>query len=208
MFISAPYNLFSYMQHTLMNEHKPTPNVTCYKEGCNALWDIQEIAQKADMTQDEKYFFEFKVSLNFINQEAKDISVCPSCGCFCQRQKNILHTRCIVCRKKNGTYFDFCWQCKLPWNGHKECSNQQLEDIQEILNKAPIITSGYLSARGVPSKRVCPGCTKVIELAKGCKTMTCIQCNTVFCFACLKVAINKELQCTQGCLIAPVQRVL
>lgn len=124
------------------------------------------------------------------------------------KKKNILQKRCIVCTKKNGNYFDFFWQYKLPWIGHKECSNRQLEEIQEIFNTAPITTSGYLSTRGVPSKRVCPGCTKVIELAKGCKTMTCIQSNTVFCFACLKVVIGKELQCTQGCQIAPVPRVL
>lgn len=40
----------------------------------------------------EIFFFEFKVSLNFINQEGKDISVCPSCGCFCQRQKKKKHS--------------------------------------------------------------------------------------------------------------------
>lgn len=50
------------MLHTPMNEYEPKPNVPCHKKGCNALWDIIEIAQKAVMIQNEKYFFEFKVS--------------------------------------------------------------------------------------------------------------------------------------------------
>lgn len=196
------------MRRTLMSEFQP--NVRCCIENCNTEWDMQEIAKKADLTEDEKMFFEFKIAFNFMYEEEKDTSTCPSCGFFCQRKQNILPTRCVVCTKKTGKYFDFCWRCKLPWNGHTEC-NSRKNEIQELLTNAPVITMEYSKMKGVPSIRICPCCKNLIEHVIGCKTMTCTDCDAVFCFSCLTVAIGGKLQCTvynRECPIAPVQRVL
>lgn len=205
----TPDNLFGHMKHTLMSEVKPSVN--CLTKNCGAEWSMQEIIKKADMTEDERIFFEWKISFNLINQEVADTSECPFCGSFCQRQQNTLPTRCSICTRKNGTACDFCWSCKSPWIVNHKCSNRELEAIQKMLNDAPLKTIDMSHIEGVPSKRMCPGCQCLIEHRDACKTMTCTKCKTVFCFVCLKVAIKGQLQCgsyNQKCEVAPVQRVL
>lgn len=185
------------------------PEIRCYT--CSNVWDMQEIAKKADMTADEICFFEFKMSLNFINNGSVESSTCPSCGSFCQRQLlSRLQTKCIVCTQKNKEVYSFCWGCKSEWTLDHNCKDR-LKGIQEILDKAPLIELQYCNIKGVPSIRVCPGCTILIENAIGycSKTMTCHKCKTLFCFSCLKVAINGCLQCGSYrgmCNIAPIQK--
>lgn len=193
------------MKHTLMSNVEPC--VRCCK--CRAEWDMNEIVKKADMTEDEIYFFGYKVSLNAIFNKGSETSQCPSCKSFCQRQKNNTTVRCVVCTKKKGTVFDFCWDCHLQWTPDHKCSNGRLE-IQKILNNAPLKTMSLANIKDVPSNRMCPGCTNLIEHASGCKTMTCQKCKTKFCFACLKTAVNGSLQCggyDKVCKVAPIQKV-
>lgn len=197
------------MKHTLMSEVKPS--VHCLTKNCGAEWSMQEIIKKADMTEDERIFFELKVSFNLIYHEESETSDCPSCGNFCQRQQNSLPTRCTACTGKKGAPYDFCWSCKSPWILNHKCSNKELEAFQKILDEAPLKTIDMSHIEGVPSKRMCPECRYLIEHREACKTMTCTKCKTVFCFACLKIAINGVLQCgsySQKCQVAPVQRVL
>lgn len=208
MLFLAADNLFGHTKHSLMSDAKPT--IRCLK--CSTEWDMQEIAKKADLTADETCFFEVKMSLNFINQGRGETSSCPSCGSFCQRQRNSLQpTRCIVCTKKNKKVYDFCWSCKSEWTSNHVCKDR-LKEIQEILNKASLKEMRYSGIKDVPSKRVCPGCKILIEHEKDCKTMACKECKTVFCFSCLKIAKYGEvLPCgkyNEICAVAPIQNVL
>ncbi|XP_048769171.2 ranBP-type and C3HC4-type zinc finger-containing protein 1-like [Ostrea edulis] len=204
----TPYNLFGHMKYTLMSKVKPA--IYCLTSGCDAQWNMQEIARKADMTEDEIIFYDRKISFNLINQDSNSISECPSCGQFCQRQDDFLRIRCTVCSKKNGSAFDFCWDCKAPWIANHECSNKDLESIQRVLNDAPLKKIDMSKIEDVPSKRMCPECRFLIEHIKACKTMQCTHCNTIFCFVCLEVAVNRRLPCGNydaKCTVAPVQNV-
>lgn len=205
IYIVAPDNLFGHMKHTLMSNVQPC--VRCC--GCSAEWDMNEIVKKADMTEDEIYFFGYKISLNSIFNTGSETSQCPSCKSFCQRQQNKAAVRCVVCTKKKGSVFDFCWDCHLQWTSGHRCADGKLE-IQELMNNAPLTTMGYANIKDVPSNRMCPGCTILIEHVSGCKTMICKRCKTKFCFACLKTAVNGKLQCGDHntvCEVAPIQKV-
>lgn len=212
--VSAPVDLFDHMKHTLI--YKGKPDVRCHEKNCNAIWGIHDIFIYADMTEDEKIFFGESISLNLLYKTGSEISVCPSCGNFCQRQKqDVIPTRCLSCSKKNGTPYDFCWNCKSPWTGNHKCSITEMQESQYILNfgyKNKATTIEYSNIEGIPSIRLCPTCNFYIEHLEKCKAMTCQNCNTVFCFSCLQGIDDKgELLCMKSnkeCTVAPVQKVL
>lgn len=201
------------MKYTLI--YKGKPDVRCHQENCNAVWGIQDIFRYADMTEDEKIFFGESISLNFLYKSGSEISECPSCGNFCTRQKqHVIPTRCLSCTDKNGTPYDFCWICKSPWVENHKCSITEKQEGQNILNDGyenKATTIQYAKIKGVPSIRHCPKCRIFIEHLNMCKTMTCQNCNTVFCFSCLQ-GIDKEGKLLCGgynkiCKVAPVQNV-
>lgn len=209
----TPEDLFNHMKFTLI--YKGEPDVRCDQKNCNAIWGIHDIFRYADMTEDEKIFFGESISLNLLYKTGSEISECPSCGNFCTRQEQeLIPTRCLSCSNKNGTPFDFCWICKSQWVGNHECSITEIQESQNILNdgyenKATL--TGYSSIEGVPSIRHCPECFFYIEHLEMCKTMTCQNCNTVFCFSCLQGINNKgKLLCgeyNENCEVAPVQKL-
>lgn len=186
---------------------KNTVEITCYTPGCLKQWSMTEIIQKADMTKDEALFYNNKISLNALLQKEKDISECPKCGQFCQRQGKGENVRCISCRA-----FEFCWICKSPWSSNHACIKLRcdLENIQRILNTAPLKKLDYAEIKNVPSIRLCPKCGVLIQHAKMCKQVKCENCETEFCFSCLTVCVDKSLKCTgyqKKCNVSPVQKV-
>lgn len=202
-------SLFGFMKLELMT--KTVDAIRCPAEGCGSEWRMQEIIRKADMTEDEQIFFEYRISLNAINKEDTPTSSCPSCGSFCQRQaEGNAQVNCVFCSKSEGKEFNFCWDCKSLWYPNHRCSNAELEAFQRILNEAPLKKLDYSHIEGVPSKRMCPNCRSLIEHDSMCKEMTCIKCKFKFCFSCLKPCLNGTLQCSgynRKCSVAPVQNV-
>ncbi|XP_062580736.1 uncharacterized protein LOC134242644 [Saccostrea cucullata] len=205
----TPYNLFGHMRDTLMN--KVRHSICCLTPGCLQEWSFREVAQKADTTEDERIFFEYKISLNAILQGNGETSECPNCGQFCQRQQNSKAVHCTRCASKGlDKQFDFCWDCKSPWIPNHVCGNKDLEAIQKLLNDAPKKTLDYSKIENVPSKRLCPNCRTLIEHEKMCKQMRCPSCKSEFCFSCLTLCVNQRLQCSgysTQCKVAPVQNV-
>lgn len=201
----APDNLFGHMKEKLMSKDKQ--GVCCYMENCKAKWSMQEIMKKADMTKDERIFFEYKVSLNMINQEDADSSECPFCGTYCQRQnQNELHIRCTTCTRRTKKVVEFCWNCKRSWTTNHKCklyTKHELEQIQRFLNEAPLKVINYSNNRKVPSKRLCPGCGYLIVHEMDCQEMECKKCKIFFCFSCLEV--NVKYHSGKNCEVAPVQ---
>lgn len=211
--VSAPEDLFDHMKYTLILKGKP--DVRCHQENCNAVWGIQDIFGYADMTENERIFFGESISLKFLHETGSEISECPLCGNFCTRQKQeLIPTRCLSWTDKNGTPYDFCWICLSSWVENHKCSITEKQESQNILNDGyenKATTIQYSKIKGVPSIRHCPKCNFFIEHLKMCKTMTCQNCNTVFCFSCLQ-EIDEEgkLLCggyNKNCKVAPVQNV-
>lgn len=191
------------MKKTLMSRVKQ--GVRCVMKNCGAEWSMQEIIKKADLTKDERIFFEYKISLNMMNQKDADTSECPFCGTYCQRQRqNELHTRCTTCTRRNGKVVEFCWNCKRPWATNHKCNTKyELEQIQRFLNEAPLTVMAITGKRNVPSMRLCPGCRYLIVHEKECQQMECKKCKLVFCFSCLEVDVDKHWG--NNCEVAPVQ---
>lgn len=206
--LKAPDNLFGHMKNTLMSEK--TPIVRCLTNNCEAKWSMNEIIKKADMTDDERIFFEFIVSFNLIHYKESETSECPFCGKFYQRQnKHQTQIKCTDCTRKKKRDVEFCWNCKAAWTLNHKCSDTDVVQIQKILDEAPLKTMSFSDIKNVPSKRMCPSCECLIEHQSMCKTMSCKKCKTVFCFVCLGVAVRGNLPCgkfNEKCQVAPVQK--
>jgi hypothetical protein len=185
--------------------------IRCPTEGCNLPWDMQEIIRKSDMTDDERIFFEYRISLNAVNNDTNSTCTCPECGNYCQREaEGNTQVICIFCSKSAGKDFAFCWECKSIWSPNHNCARLELDEFQRILKDAPLKVMDYSDIEGVPSKRMCPNCHSLIEHDSMCKEMTCIKCKFQFCFSCLTPCLNGSLQCSdydEECKVAPVQIV-
>ncbi|XP_060076427.1 uncharacterized protein LOC132556048 [Ylistrum balloti] len=174
---------------------------------CSTIWDFAEIACKADMSEDESVFFTRKMSDVFI-AESNDIRECPQCRSFCTRiDTNNKYVACQVCKENGRTSYSFCWECYRPGVHPHNCQHKHTQDV---LDNCQRVTMQYSDIRGVPQVRACPKCELFIEHESGCKTMTCTKCHHVFCFSCLKSAVNGHLICGQYdsiCTVAPVQKI-
>ncbi|XP_048767940.1 E3 ubiquitin-protein ligase RNF217-like [Ostrea edulis] len=202
-------SLFGYTKSELMTNI--VDEIRCPTEGCNFKWSMQEIVRKSDMTDDERIFFEYRISMNAVNKDDDSTSTCPECGNYCQRQaEDNKQVNCVFCSKSTGKDFNFCWECKSLWFPNHSCANVELEAFQRILNEAPLKMLDYSHIEGVPSKRMCPSCRTLIEHESMCKEMTCIKCKFKFCFSCLTPCLNGSLQCSgynRKCSVAKVQNV-
>lgn len=186
--------------------------ICCFERNCEAEWSMLEAIKKADMTDDERIFFEFKVTTNLIYHKGSKTSKCPFCKSFCQRQnENTLRVSCIVCSRKKSSNAEFCWHCKINWTKDHKCSQPNETDekaMRAVLNCAPKKTIFHSRNTGVPSKRLCPKCKILLTHANACKKIECFRCKTIFCFVCLKIAIDGKLQCGSSfhnCQVAPIQ---
>lgn len=186
--------------------------ICCFEENCRAEWSMLEAIEKADMTEDERIFFEFKATTNLIYQKGSETSECPFCKSFCQRQnENKLRVRCTVCSRKKGSNAEFCWHCKIKWTKFHKCSQPDETDemlLRSMLYYAPKKIIFQSRNTGVPSTRMCPNCNITIIHERACKKMECKRCKTIFCFVCLRVALDGKLQCGSSfykCKVAPLQ---
>ncbi|KAL0232229.1 hypothetical protein PCE1_002571 [Barthelona sp. PCE] len=80
------------------------------------------------------------------------------------------------------------------------------DDIDELNNRlqnAPLITIEFNQIENVPSVRICPNCLTPIEHGGACKSMKCSTCARDFCFACLSPACGHHGYCN----VAQIQQV-
>ncbi|KAL0232403.1 hypothetical protein PCE1_002744 [Barthelona sp. PCE] len=84
-----------------------------------------------------------------------------------------------------------------------QCSEEDVDELNNRLQNAPLITIEFNNIQDVPSVRVCPNCLTPIEHGGACKSMKCFTCTHEFCFSCLKPNCGHYGQCS----VAPVQVV-
>lgn len=176
----------------------------CPVQSCHAQIEFEEVIQKACLSDDEISFFEQRINKNALEKG----KTCPDCTSFCERKdSNNPRVVCFYCSTKGKGTFEFCWDCGLNWKNGHVCPCQKKE-LQHTLQNCERITMGYNNMENVPKVRTCPKCSSMIEHVSGCKTMTCEYCKQIFCFCCLKLAVNRTLPCgdhTVGCYVAPIQ---
>merc|ERR1719266_2741078 len=129
-----------------------------------------------------------------------DIALCPRIQCQCptiiDREKNMGH--CPKCE------YAFCIYCRSGYHGLDPCridSKEKRQLIQEYMSADAnrkhdlekrygriqmrrmvdtLLDDQYL--RDNASK--CPNCNTFIQKTEGCNKMTCLKCNTYFCYLC------------------------
>ena len=158
---------------------------------CATEWSMSIIKQYGGASDTELHELEKGLSRNYCLKNDNFLE-CPGCNTFFERENpSDICINCIVCTKKKGSRFYFCWHCLKPWKNTltaKNCGNQECNDVEVMLRQlqeAPMITTLGLNI-SVPKLRACPGCGAVIEHIYGCKQMTCKNCQTEFCFICLR----------------------
>ena len=160
---------------------------------CKKVWKYTEVRRIALLNEAEQQYFESKMS-EYAAQQYCDMKECPGCRSFIERRDPTnLRVHCMICTKKKGRNFDFCWNCDREWSEPTtsaiKCANDSCQhpSMPAIIN-APNIK---LNGKDVPSRRACPTCGSVVEHNQtGCKFMTCPRCKKEFCFLCLELKIQ------------------
>ena len=84
---------------------------------CKKVWEYTEIRQIALLNDAECQWFESKIAERAAQQYC-DMKECPVCRSFLERADlSNLPVHCIICSKKKGEGYDFCWQCLQEWTG-------------------------------------------------------------------------------------------
>ncbi|KAG9283798.1 putative protein ariadne-2 [Astyanax mexicanus] len=182
---------------------------------CKKEWPYVEVRQVANLTSDEKGFFERTLGKNAA-RKVSGIKTCRGCSFSIVRSDpSNLCFKCTVCSERTGKTSKFCWQCLREWKGpcprsdgcdNKNCVN---EDMLMVLN-CETITFPHLQNIECPSVRACPTCGCVTaHNGEKCKNVKCSRCNNEFCFFCLKLASECKMtssaygECSAG--VAPRQ---
>lgn len=182
---------------------------------CKKVWPYEEVRRLALLNEAETKYFEAKMS-EYAAKTFCDMKECPGCRSFVERENaSNLRVVCVVCTKKKGSPFEFCWNCDAAWSGPTtsavKCGNSNCEhrDISTIRD-APNVALAHGTIKDVPSRRACPTCGYVTEHdTTGCKYMLCQRCRKEYCFACLQMKAqciktsNYFIACSRS--VAPVQ---
>ncbi|CAG8622620.1 5010_t:CDS:2 [Ambispora leptoticha] len=85
----------------------PTNNARCHAE-----WQYIDIRKIGLLTDDERQYFESKISENYAFR-ALGAQECPQCSTFCERKdKKRTSVICLICsRKPDVREYAFCWYC-------------------------------------------------------------------------------------------------
>ncbi|CAG8620161.1 11216_t:CDS:2, partial [Dentiscutata heterogama] len=123
---------------------------------CRAEWQYIDIRRIGLLTDDERQYFESKISENY-SLRALGVQECP--------------------QKPGAGEFAFCWYCVhevKSFDGYR-CNNNQCGGIDPrlaILKNATLKEVSKIP--GIPSCRACPKCGTIIEHERDCKHMKCL----------------------------------
>lgn len=160
---------------------------------CGRQWTFDDVTQRACLSDDERNVFEMMLSYNWL-QRQQNVQLCPQCGTFIESECS--QNGYCVCRQcTHGGIYKFCVFCLQSWKnavpygycGNGNC-NESLQKRREILNNCP--NKVIVDVPNCPTVRACPNCNYLVQHdGDVCKHMDCpsINCNTKFCFICLKV---------------------
>src|SRR5437870_4251467 len=124
---------FCYAQ---LDKHKVKFLCPCVKrsvgrqESCEAEWTFNLVRHVACFTKRELDEIESRLA-SMAMESAGGMQECPGCKNWCFR-KNTANNRviCPFCSKqrKDGTKFEFCWQCLSTWKSGIKCPNPNCSD--------------------------------------------------------------------------------
>lgn len=157
---------------------------------CASVWEFAVIKKYGGATVTELDQLELGISKNFCTQSS-DINECPKCQSYCMRQNtDVSSVMCLICSRKAGSNWHFCWYCLREWKkplSSSTCGNANCNDAEKLaqLRDCDKVRVEFIKT-SIFKLRACPKCGTIIELAGGCKHMTCKVCQVEFCFVCLR----------------------
>lgn len=179
---------------------------------CAVEWPFEVIKLYGGATATELDQLELGISQNFCAKSG-DINQCPNCQSYCMRERpDVNSVLCLICSRKRNSNFFFCWLCLKEWKNSltsSACGNVNCNDSGKLsqLRNCARVKVQFINVK-IFKLRACPKCGTIIELASGCKHMTCKACNTEFCFVCLRMKNQGSWSCGSydtKCAAAPLQ---
>ena len=112
---------------------------------CKKVWEYSEVRKIALLNEAEQQYFESKMS-EYAAQQYYDMKECAGCRSFVERRDlTNLRVNCIICTKRKGRKYEFCWNCDEEWSGpttsgvkcgNPNCQHPSISSVRE----APLIT--------------------------------------------------------------------
>ena len=116
------------------------------------VWEYYEVRKIALLNAEEQQYFESKMA-EYAAQQYYDMKECAGCRSFVERRDlTNLRVNCIICTKRKGRKYEFCWNCDEEWSGpttsgvkcgNPNCQHPSIPSVRE----APLIT---LNGKDVP----------------------------------------------------------
>jgi hypothetical protein len=185
-----PNNLFSYMVYSAL-EGKASVNCPHIdpkdpNKICDAAWKYDELRKMALLNDEEKDFFEVKLSENKI-YSLKSVKECRKCNNFIRKLEYTDKLICQSCLAQGVKPDIYCFTCDQEWSNRRknDCENEACGQSEPFyLENMPFKEIGGVKVEAIQQ---CPNCRTVIEHigTKYCKVMRC-PCGFKFCFVCRK----------------------
>ncbi|XP_072542888.1 caspase-23 [Salminus brasiliensis] len=127
--------LISWCKHRLKQEKT---EFTCptFDEGrkktCGISFSYQDLCQSASLSPEEKEYFEERLGA-LTAAKLCEYKHCPGCHSYVERaNKKNLCVRCTICTAREGSIYEFCWNCRRQWKGSvvsgQKCGNSGCGD--------------------------------------------------------------------------------
>lgn len=145
----------------------------------------------------------------------ENIKMCLKCKSWCSRiDESNPNVICNICSRNLGRSYRFCWHCRREWvnnTGKEACGYADCKDgekLRDMKNSRKITLQRYPNIE-MYALRACPCCGTLRHCTDGVKRTQCTQCNTEFCFFCLRPKSQNSWFCDSekaDCQLAPIQR--
>ncbi|XP_025998162.1 E3 ubiquitin-protein ligase RNF217 isoform X2 [Astatotilapia calliptera] len=147
--------------------------ISCPITECSG--NLEEGLVISHLTKEEVAKYRYFLELSQLDSSTKP---CPQCSQFTSlkthtpnRSEHKYKIQCSNCQ------FVWCFKCHAPWHDGLKCRDYRKGD-KLLRTWASVIEHGQRNAQK------CPKCKIHIQRTEGCDHMTCVQCNTNFCYRC------------------------
>ncbi|XP_026197139.1 probable E3 ubiquitin-protein ligase RNF217 isoform X2 [Anabas testudineus] len=149
------------------------PYISCPIPECSGY--LEEGVVISHLANEDVAKYRYFLELSQLDSSTKP---CPQCSEFTSlkkqnpnRSEQKYKIQCSNCQ------FVWCFKCHSPWHDGLKCRDYRKGD-KLLRNWASVIEHGQRNAQK------CPHCKIHIQRTEGCDHMTCMQCNTNFCYRC------------------------
>jgi hypothetical protein len=157
-------------------------SLKCPIPECNTAITYDEI--KANVTSETFYKFELFGIKNF--SEQSNFLTCPKCNEWCVdmslEEESKYLWKSVLCGKPDCNH-KFCGKCKNPPHIEQVDQNITCAEYETWLKQNSNADDSMEDYKKRPGFNICPDCKNGVDLASGCKFMTC-KCKTKFCMIC------------------------